>query len=356
MARPRQALNVAVGEKLGFARELERNKVWPPSRIRRSHRDAPPATPYLVIPADPNDAGARPLPGAEALHSAGIEFVTTTGSTVPIPKAGQEYRLRATIRNLGAAPSYAGVAEFALAYPSAIEAAAAGAGTVPPHGIEGFIVQSGQTITVTCRRPWKPLKPDEAENSVVVQAYDALLDPIARRFDARSDRHVGRKDSLPDFAGTWEGRQFFAAPLTGNGLLYRVVIAQTDLNVDVSIFAEVSGIPGTPIGVAPSIGVVGPHIGGPPLIGGPPTHATPTLPAAPQLTGTGTIVNRQVQLSITEMLALNGPGTTPVPFTDNLITLTLPDPDTLHVTTHTTFVAPGDPRGPQDLVADLKRN
>jgi hypothetical protein len=354
MARPRQGLNVPVGEKLGFARELEANKAWPPSKIHRSHKDAPPATPYLVIPADPNDAGGRPLPGAEALHSAGIEFVTTTGSTVPIPKAGQEYRLRATIRNLGAAPSYAGVAEFALAYPSAIGAAAVGAGSVPPHGIEGFIIQAGQVITVTCRRPWKPLKPDEAEKSVVVQAYDVLLDPIARRFDARSDRHVGRKDSLPDFAGTWEGRQFFASAPTGDGALYRVVIAQTDLNVDVSIFAEVSSIGSGAIGGGPSIGVVGPHIGGQ-VIGGPPPGPTRTLPAAPQLTGSGIIVNREVQLSITEMLALNGPGTTPVPFTDNLITLTLPDPDTLHVTTHTTFIAPGDPRGPQDLVADLRR-
>jgi len=68
------------------------------------------------------------------------------------------------------------------------------------------------------------------------------------------------------------------------------------------------------------------------------------------------ITNRMVQLTITELLDLNGPGTTPVAFTDNVITMTLPDPDTLHVTTHRTYVAPGDTRGPQDLVADLTRH
>jgi hypothetical protein len=327
--RTRRTLNVPAGARLPFADELARANAWPPTKIRPRHRDGPPATPYLVVPADVNDAGARPLPGNEALHSAGIEFVTAAGSTVQIPKAGEEYSLRATIRNLGAAPSYAGVAEFALAYPSAIEAAAAGAGALPPHGIEGFVVQSDSFVPVTCRRTWKPLTSADAELSVVVQAYDLLLDPILRRFDARSDRHVGRRDSLPDFAGRWDGREFFAPVAGGAGLLYRVVVAQTDLTVDVSIFSQVSDIGGG--------------------------RRTPMLPATPQLRGTGTIINREVQLSITEMLELNGPGTPPVPFTENLVALSLPDPDTLHVTTHRTFVAPGDPRGPQDLFADLTR-
>ena len=84
-------------------------------------------------------------------------------------------------------------------------------------------------------------------------------------------------------------------------------------------------------------------------------HDHGTLPANPQLVGSGTIVNGRVQLSITGLLDLDGPGQPPVPFTTNDVTLTLPDPDSLHVTNHRVFVAPGDTRGPQDLAADLTR-
>jgi hypothetical protein len=56
------------------------------------------------------------------------------------------------------------------------------------------------------------------------------------------------------------------------------------------------------------------------------------------------IVNRRVQLSITEMLALNGARTTPVPFTGNLITLTLGRRHASRAT-HTTFVSLAIPVG-----------
>jgi hypothetical protein len=47
--------------------------------------------------------------------------------------------------------------------------------------------------------------------------------------------------------------------------------------------------------------------------------------------------------------------TPPVPFTNDDVTLTLVDPDTLHVDHHEVFVDPADPRGPIDTFADLKR-
>ena len=352
MPKPRgSALNVAVGQPLGFVAELKAKDSWPPVKLPRDYTDVMPATPYLVIRADPNDAGARPLPGSEALQSSAIEFVTAAGGTVPIPKAGQEYSLRVTIHNFGAAPSYAGVAEFVIADPAALDAAAAGGAPLPPWGIEGFIVPPDSDVMVTCRRKWKPLQPAAATASVLVQAFDALLDPVTRRWDARNDRHVARHDNIPDFAGTWEGPQYFAGAVGGTGFLYRVVVTQSGSAVNVSIYEQVSGVV-----VAPANGGV---VGGGALVGlghGVAIARRATLPATPQLTGSGVITNRMVQLTITELLDLNGPGTTPVAFTDNVITMTLPDPNTLHVTTHRTYVAPGDTRGPQDLVADLTRH
>jgi hypothetical protein len=351
MPRPRGGtLNVAAGSPLGFVAGLKAKDSWPPAKVRRDYKDVTPATPYLVIRAGPNDAGARPLPGSEALSSSAIEFVTAAGGTVAIPKAGQEYRLRVRIHNFGAAPSYAGVAEFVVADPTVLAAAAQGGPPPPPWGIEGFIVTPDSDAVATCRRTWKPLHPPDASASVLVQAYDALLDPIARRWDARGDRHVARHDNIPDFAGAWQGPQFFAGAAGGSGFLYRVEVTQAATSVSVSIYEEVSGV-----AIARNGGPVGGGAIGIGLGRGLGIARRPTLPATPQLTGSGVIANRIAQLTITELLELNGPGTNPVPFTDNVITMTLPSPDTLHVTTHRTFVAPGDTRGPQDLVADLTR-
>jgi hypothetical protein len=195
----------------------------------------------------------------------------------------------------------------------------------------------------------------DASASILVQAYDALLDPIGRRYDARDDRHVARHDNIPDFAGTWEGPQYFAGAVGGAGYLYRVVATQSGTTVNVSIYEEVSGGVAAPINGGVVLAGRGAAIGGLGPVRAGVIARGPILPATPQLTGTGTIANRTVQLMITELLDLNGPGTTPVPFTQNVVTMTLPNPDTLHVTTHRTYVAPGDTRGPQDLVADLTR-
>jgi hypothetical protein len=75
------------------------------------------------------------------------------------------------------------------------------------------------------------------------------------------------------------------------------------------------------------------------------------LPGAPQLTGSGTITADRIQLNLMELLDLDGPGTAPVPFTNNAITISAPASDTLHVATHRVFVSSGDTRAPQDRVA-----
>ena len=329
-------MDVRPGEQLHFTRELRRAKQWPPTRIRRKRTDVPPAMPYVVVPADAGDDGTRPIDPGRAVRSAAIEVVDAAGALVDQPAAGTTYTLRVTLRNLGPVAAYAGVAEFFVAGESL--------------GIEGFVAAAGATVAVTCRRAWTPATAAAATASLVVCAYDALLDRPEQRFAPAADRHVGQRDLAPDFAGAWNGSAHFAANPGGGGTLYRVVIVQSGLAVDVAIFQQVGGPPGGPlVGIPVARGgdiPLSPRPGGGPR----PGLGGGGLPAAPQLSGSSTIVGNQVHLSL---VGLN--FTPPVPFTNDEVTLTLTGPNTLHVEHHETFVDPADPRGPIDLVADLTR-
>jgi hypothetical protein len=314
MARARKKTMALPGETLGFARDLKAARMWPPKKIRRNPTDVPATTPFIVIPADPNDRGlARPLPGTEALHSAAVEVIDPlTGNVVMYPVAGTQYRLRAKILNLGAAPCYAGVVEFAIVDPVLIDTASNGPTPVPVFAIEGFVAAPGATVIITCRRPWIPADVDEASHSVVVHAYDPLLDPTTQRFNAYADRHVGRRDSIPDVAGPWEGSQWLDSGVgnrVGHGFEYRVVVTQTGAKVSVSIFRG--------------------------------WHSA-------HMTGTGTIANGQVRLAIKAI--------PPASFTDD-VTLSLPAPDTLHamIQTREAPVNPVDPPSTINWFADLHR-
>ena len=272
---------------LGFARDLKAAHMWPPSRIKRPRTDAPVATPYIVIPMNPHDLGDRSLPSTNALHSAGVEVLDPAGNAVIYPVAGTAYVLRASIRNLGAAACYAGVVEFAVADPVVIDTAANGSGSVPVFAIEGFVAEPGATVTITSRRSWKPATAAEASGSIVVHAYDALLDPPTRRFDAGADRHVGRRDSAEDFAGTWDGWLLSSGHGGGpGGYGYHVVVTQTGAVVSASIHRGYRNA---------------------------------------LMTGRGSIANGQLQLAIKGLID----GVPPAPYTDD-ITLSLSAPNTLH--------------------------
>ena len=188
------ATNVPVGGKLKFAQDLEKANSWPPKRIRRRHGDGPTATPYLVVAADPNDLGNRPISGAEAVHNASVEVIDAGGNIVTQPTVGATYSLRVRVRNLGATSSYAGVAEFFIADPATVDAAARGTGTIPIFSVDGFTALPDATIIVKCSRNWTPTDATATAASVVVNVYDLLLDPVTHRFDARTDRHVGRRE------------------------------------------------------------------------------------------------------------------------------------------------------------------
>jgi hypothetical protein len=333
MPAPRQPRTPQVrpGEPLTFMRALVQRMEWPPTLIPHTHQDVPPAMPYIVLQADAVDDGTRPIDPKRATHSGAIEIHDAAGALVDHPAPGRAYTLLATVRNFGAAAAYAGVAVFFVGDEA--------------FGIEGFVGPVGESVTVTCRRAWMPSDATAAARPIVVCAYDALLDRPTNHSAPAEDRHVGWRELLADFSGTWNGRAFDDNMRGEDGWLYRVVVEQAGTTVVVSIYEEVADVDAPPPaiprllapGPAPPAGPVG-------LKGG---HA-PTLPREPQLRGSATIVGGRVDL---QLVGLN--GIPPVPFTNDAVTLTLTGGDTLHVTQHETFVDPNDPRGPTDFSADL---
>jgi hypothetical protein len=314
--RPKLRPFVKPGAELGFAAELRKKRKWPPEKVDRPKTDAPTATSYLVVQADGNDLGLRPLPGPEALHSQSVQILDTGGAIVSRPVRNTTYTLRCQALNLGATAAFGGLADFYVAAPAQFDSIAGTGATMPAQGQTGFTAYPGQTVVIESPKRWRPTTDAEAESSVLVHVYDPFLDPLVTPFDARGDRHVGRLDPLPDFAGIWNGTSRIVGDPSGRTFLERVIIAQTGLNVTVEFYSEVG--------------------------------APPALPATPQIAVGGTIVAQQIPLVATE--SIGG-----APFTNNQIVLTLTAPNNLHVDWHREFVMPGDPRTDQDLIADLQR-
>ncbi len=303
------------GKQLGYAEGLAKLGEWPPKTSPGKRRDgAPPAaTAYLVIPAFAGDAGARPLPGTEGVHSTGVWLVDENGATAATPSPGQSYRLQAMVKNLGATASYAGLIDFFVATPAALDAAATGGAAPPAFTNTGFTLQPQGSITISTSKTWTPGSATEAQASLLVRAYDLVLDPLGAGFDARGNRHVARRDATADFSGVWDGQITITSGGVGSDK-FRVIIAQSGVTAQCQFFGQVGGV----------------------------------LPTTPQSSGSGQVIGTQLSLVTTDYLAPN------TPFTTNQWTLSLPDPATLHLENIHTF-PPGDGRPTQHWVGDLHR-
>lgn len=194
----------------GYARELKERDKYPlkPStrwRDRESEQEIPVATPFLVIPNYQGDQGTeRPADGAQANYSASIEIVDiNTNTAVTMPVLGHSYTLRCRVLNRGAVGCYAGIAEFYVATPAALDALAKGTGPRPaPLGYSGVIIPpSGQAI-VTCQHQWTVT---DLNIGILVCIYDPIVDKPQYPYDSDTDRHVARRDIVPDFSGTYIG-------------------------------------------------------------------------------------------------------------------------------------------------------
>jgi hypothetical protein len=310
---------VKPGQQLRYVDKLKERHLWPLSRgkeHRPSREKGPTTTPYVVVPTGPGDVGSRPIPDQQALYNASVQVVDGAGNAVLSPVSGRTYRLRCRVINRGGAGAFGGVAEFYVAPPWVIDNAASTPGSLlPAKGYAGFSAIAGGSVVVECPNPWTPVNDTEAASSVVVHAFDTFVDRVVRRFDARQDRHVGRRDRIPDFSGVWDGMES-ANIIHQVATRIRIVVAQNYLNVSVGFYSEVgSGIPSTP-----------------------------------QETANGIIVNGQAQLSSIEVWGPNN-----VPFTSNEWTLALTAAGVLHFEHHAHYLMPGDGRPDTHTNGDLHR-
>lgn len=216
------------------ARHPERERV-----IVRANRNRP--HPFLVLAAAGGDQGERPIPPSSGLHNASLEVFELTGGGKPTGnpvgavKVGKSYQIRCRVVNLGSAPVLVGIAEFFVATPAQLDAAAVQPETpLPALGYGGFSLPRGKTAVVICRNPWSPTQEQSVKASVLAQVYDPTGDFVVRRFDALQDRHVGRLDlgGAPEFEGTWRGAYF--GPI-GKEPEIEVMLLQTGTGVTADI-------------------------------------------------------------------------------------------------------------------------
>lgn len=302
----------------GYAKELKKQDKYPlkprtPWAKREPNREHPVATAFLVIPNYLGDQGmVRPLDAAHARHSISIEIVdVNTNAAVTTPVVGHIYALRCQVINRGTVGSYAGIAEFYVATPAVLDALASGGPRPAPLGYAGVIVPPGGRATATCQHHWTVV---DMNSGILVRLYDPIVDKPQFPYDSAADRHVARRDIIPDFSGTYLGTEYFAqTPATG-GYQLKIVIQQVNSVATISVYSQVSG----------------------------------GLPSVPQLHGTAAVTGSSFVFNMTENL--NGQ-----PFTSNVMTFSLTNPNLLHYTMHRHFLMPGDTRVDQDLVADLPR-
>ncbi|HEY6393636.1 MAG TPA: hypothetical protein VIX89_20305 [Bryobacteraceae bacterium] len=202
---------VRPGEKLRFVQKLQASEInWPLSPLREPCEDPrrPALTPFLVIPAKSGDVGARPLlPDQPVLFNASVQILDKDDKPVFNPKAVTPampfYTLTCQVANLGSLGAFGGIMEFYVDKAATFDNVGTG---LKPHvvGYAGFSVSPGETKTVKCGNKWKPTTDLEAAGTTLVHAYDAFSDRMTNRFNALTDRHVGRRDNID---GQWEGKE-----------------------------------------------------------------------------------------------------------------------------------------------------
>ena len=178
----------------GYIAELIKAKRWPVKNPQGWNKDTTTTTPYLVAPAFPGDIGDRPLQPYLGFNSASINVLDQTNTSVVAPSPGVSHSLRCRVTNQGSAGCFAGIAEFRVALPDELDAWAGAPSAQPALGYTGFSVTPGGSVEIRCPKLWTPQTAVEATQSVLVQVYDFLLDPLLFPFDAGQDRHIARRD------------------------------------------------------------------------------------------------------------------------------------------------------------------
>jgi hypothetical protein len=249
LSRSRKPLPfVKEGEELRFVERLRRIGKWPLVRKERPRDPKRPVlSPYIVLRAAAGDQGARPLLDDQQVHyNESVQILDSAGNSVTVPESGKSYRLTCRVTNLGNLGAFGGIAEFYIAAPATIDSLASMSKPVSAaSGYEGFTAGPGETVTVVSRRVWTPATDQEAMSTIVVHAHDPFNDLIQKRFDARNDRHVGRRDTIPDFRGIWNG-VLNGQHVTLGTWNVRLEITQAYEILTISIYFAQGSLPATP--------------------------------------------------------------------------------------------------------------
>jgi hypothetical protein len=206
---------VKPGEMLGYAQRLKKTGQWPPKIGSRPSSDKTPATPFIVIPVQPNDAGVRPIVGTSWINSPAIRLLNTaTRQIEDRPRIGTTYKVVVDIENRGAAPVLGGFAEFYVGDPIWIDNALGfHVGNPEPDkpkwlGVTPFSLGINKGQLLESQKTWTPTTEFDLNRALFVRAFDPLGDKLTTEWDSWADRHVARRDLAPDFSGTWSGTEF----------------------------------------------------------------------------------------------------------------------------------------------------
>ena len=146
-------------------------------------------TPWLVIRADDADAGLRPLAQGDVFYESPdiwVESPDPSGQVV----AGEPNFVNARIFNLGKAPAAPTRVDFYWGDPS-VGLSAADMNLI---GTEWVEVDPLRSLVVRCSTPWVPVLVNGGHECLIVNASNAILDPIQYPFQAALDRHVGQRN------------------------------------------------------------------------------------------------------------------------------------------------------------------
>jgi hypothetical protein len=161
-------------------------------------------TPFLVIPYQAGDQGARPISVGTAITNQSIQADIANPAAAG-GWADFQIQLSCVVANLGAVASPVAMVEFYIG--AAIGVWSAGHDTLTPAQVQADVqlvgrvsatIPPGSAATVTCPKYWVPGSSDAAKQGVLVQVRDLFTDPLTAPFDAVNDRHVARFDEVMD--------------------------------------------------------------------------------------------------------------------------------------------------------------
>jgi hypothetical protein len=163
--------------------------------LRRRGRERPESferiTPFIVVKLFSEDQGARPAQGA-AENSISVADAADPSAKPIRLVPGRDYRVQATIWNLGRAPVVFGLAEYYALGHSQLEGFGASL-TAKPAGVVDFQIQPGRSTVVRFPQLFRMTDdPDHLRTTFLVQAYDLMQDRVEKPMSYFADRHVAR--------------------------------------------------------------------------------------------------------------------------------------------------------------------